>query len=130
MKRKHTASLLALFLGNFGIHRFYLGQAEWGLAYLALCCTGLPAVLGCIDGIRLAGMNPGEFDRLYNSGTPRRLGSDSSITQAQNITIQMPTDEKEASIGLEISRLHTLLKEGALTEEEFQVQKKRILGNT
>ena len=129
MKRKHTASLLALFLGNFGIHRFYLGQAEWGLAYLALSCTGLPAVLGCIDGIRIAGMDPSDFDRLYNSGGPRRLGAERSITQAQNITIHMPNDEKEDSVTLEISRLHALLKEGALTEEEFQVQKKRILGN-
>ncbi len=128
MKNKQTASVLALFLGNFGIHRFYLGQAEWGLAYLALCCTGLPAILGCIEGVRIAGLDPQEFDNLYNSGASRKLGGDRSITQAQNITIHMPNEENEASITLEISRLHALFKEGALTEDEFQVQKKRILG--
>ena len=49
-KRKIVAGFLALFLGGFGIHRFYLGQ-WWGLIYLLLCWTFIPAILAFFEAI-------------------------------------------------------------------------------
>lgn len=35
VKNKTTATVLAFFLGGFGVHNFYIGQWGWGLVYLA-----------------------------------------------------------------------------------------------
>lgn len=50
-KDKIVAGLLALFLGSFGIHHFYLGNIIRGALYLVFCWTGITAVLGLIEGI-------------------------------------------------------------------------------
>ncbi len=49
-KSKIVAGLLAIFLGAFGFHRFYLGQ-WWGLVYLLLFWTGIPGIIAFIEGI-------------------------------------------------------------------------------
>ena len=66
MKNKTTAALLAIFLGGFGVHKFYLGRAGTGIAYLLCCVLIVPFVLGFIDGINLLSMNEKQFDRQYN----------------------------------------------------------------
>lgn len=49
-KSKVAAGLLALFLGGFGIHRFYLGQ-WWGLIYLLFFWTFVPAIIAFVEAI-------------------------------------------------------------------------------
>ncbi|MBB5340519.1 NINE protein [Tunturiibacter gelidoferens] len=41
--------LLALFLGDFGIHHFYLRRNTAGIIYLIFFWTGIPAILGIIE---------------------------------------------------------------------------------
>jgi TM2 domain-containing membrane protein YozV len=41
--------LLALFLGDFGIHHFYLRRNTAGIVYLIFFWTGIPAILGIIE---------------------------------------------------------------------------------
>lgn len=65
------AVLLAAILGNFGIHRFYLGQPLVGLVYLLLCWTGIPGLLASVEAYRFAFMDRAEWADSYNSG---RLG--------------------------------------------------------
>ncbi|UJB66898.1 TM2 domain-containing protein [Acidovorax sp. YS12] len=43
-KRKPVITLLALFLGAFGAHRFYMGAWGWGLLQL----LGVPVVIGVL----------------------------------------------------------------------------------
>ena len=43
-KRKPVITLLALFLGFFGAHRFYMGAWGWGLVQL----LGVPVVIGIL----------------------------------------------------------------------------------
>lgn len=64
MKNKTTAGILALTLGVFGVHRFYLGQTLLGILYLFLPPIG--AILGFIDGILLLTMHQDVFDAKYN----------------------------------------------------------------
>ncbi len=50
-KSKLVASLLAIFLGSFGIHKFYLGDNTKGVVYLIFFWTAIPGIVGFIEGI-------------------------------------------------------------------------------
>ncbi len=53
-KSKMVAGLLAIFLGGFGVHNFYLGDTKMGIFHiLATLCFGLGAIWGIIDGIMI-----------------------------------------------------------------------------
>lgn len=41
--------LLALFLGTFGVHHFYLRRTGLGILYCCFCWTGITAILGFIE---------------------------------------------------------------------------------
>lgn len=46
-----TAGLLAIFLGDFGVQHFYTGQVVRGILDIVFCWTGIPAIIGIIEGI-------------------------------------------------------------------------------
>ena len=65
-KSKITAGLLAIFLGGFGIHKFYLGRIGWGIVYLLFCWTYIPTVVAFIEGIVYLASDDQNFARKYN----------------------------------------------------------------
>ena len=65
-KGKVMAGLLALFLGGFGIHHFYLRHVGLGILYLLFCWTFIPWIVALIEGIIYLCMNNQEFDMKYN----------------------------------------------------------------
>lgn len=60
-----TAALLAIFLGSFGLHKFYLGQVTWGLLYLFLFWSSISMILGLIEGIYYLTMSDKDFKAKY-----------------------------------------------------------------
>lgn len=38
-------------MGGIGVHKFYLGKVGLGILYLLFCWTGVPAVIGLVEGI-------------------------------------------------------------------------------
>ncbi|MCB9303172.1 MAG: NINE protein [Lewinellaceae bacterium] len=66
MKDKNVAGILALFLGGFGVHRFYLGQTGLGIFYLIFCWFPVMWIIGLIDAIAFFSMDKENFDRKYN----------------------------------------------------------------
>jgi len=66
-KSKTTAGLLAIFLGNLGVHRFYLGQ-WWGLFYLLFFWTFIPGIIAFIEGIVFLASDQNKWDDKYNDG--------------------------------------------------------------
>ncbi|HEY9280454.1 MAG TPA: TM2 domain-containing protein [Eoetvoesiella sp.] len=61
--RRKVAIVLAVFLGWLGAHRFYLGQAGWGIVYLILFYIFAPLVIviSLIDAIRYLFMTDDDF---------------------------------------------------------------------
>ncbi|MCC6347175.1 MAG: NINE protein [Nitrospirales bacterium] len=66
-KSKLAAALFALFLGGFGIHKFYLGKIGWGIVYLLFCWTFVPSIIGFIEGILLLVMSESDFNKKYGN---------------------------------------------------------------
>ena len=66
MKDKTIAAVLALFLGYFGAHRFYLFYICVALLYFFLAFTGSSFLLSFIDFFRFLFMDQQRFDFAYN----------------------------------------------------------------
>ncbi len=74
------AAVLAIFLGTFGAHQFYLGRKAKGCLYLAFYWTGIPTLAGIVEGIRYLTLSDQAFWGRYrsnagrpNAGKPRVL---------------------------------------------------------
>ncbi len=50
-KSKIAAGILAIFLGDFGVHKFFLGQPGLGILYLVFFWTFIPGLVGIVEGI-------------------------------------------------------------------------------
>jgi len=66
MKRKYIASLIALFFGWFGAHRFYIGKPLSGILYLIFFWTTIPLTISIIESIYFLTINNERFERMYN----------------------------------------------------------------
>jgi TM2 domain-containing membrane protein YozV len=132
MKDKTTAGVLALLLGGVGAHKFYLGQTGAGIVYLLFCWTLIPGLVGFIEGISLLTMNQATFDLRHNG--PLLPGGYPALPagQPQNIVVNVAPPSGAAGAGApdvasQLKALYELKVAGALTDEEFAAQKKKLL---
>jgi len=65
--------LLALFLGTFGIHHFYMRRTGLGILYCCFFWTGIPAILGFIECFFMPG-RVREFNAIQAAGIAAALG--------------------------------------------------------
>ena len=66
---KVAAGVLALLLGGLGAHKFYQGNTKLGLIYLCFFWTGIPAVLGLIEGILILIADDEEYEAKFADGS-------------------------------------------------------------
>lgn len=66
MRNRWVAACLAILLGGLGLHKLYLGKYVQAAIYFLLCGTGIPTILGIIEGIWYITMSDTEF--LYRYG--------------------------------------------------------------
>ncbi len=64
-KSKIAAGLFALLLGGLGIHKFYLGKIGLGVVYILFCWTGIPSLIGLVEGILYLTASDEEFYAKY-----------------------------------------------------------------
>jgi TM2 domain-containing membrane protein YozV len=88
--------LLALFLGTFGAHHFYLRRTGLGILYLCFFWSGIPSILGFIECFFMPG-RVREFNAIQAAGIAAALGIPvpgwgqapvnvtTNIPQAQNV---------------------------------------------
>jgi len=62
---KYIYLFFALFLGDFGIHRFYAGKPKSGILYLVFCWTFVPWFLSFYDFIKGCGKLKDAEDRIW-----------------------------------------------------------------
>ncbi len=66
IKSKVVAGILAILLGGLGIHKFYLGKVGMGVIYLLFVWTGIPAIIGLVEGILYLCSNDENFQLKHH----------------------------------------------------------------
>jgi TM2 domain-containing membrane protein YozV len=93
--------LLAIFLGDFGVHHFYLRRNGLGILYLCFFWTGIPAVLGWIEAFfmprRVRGYNVAQA--VYISGQIRANSAFASAPQNAQVPCPACGGAVDASAG-------------------------------
>jgi len=83
--------LLALFLGTFGIHHFYLRRTGLGILYCCFCWLGVTTILGFIECFFMPG-RVREFNAIQAAGIAAALGIPiPGWGQPVNVTVNMPS---------------------------------------
>jgi TM2 domain-containing membrane protein YozV len=83
--------LLALFLGTFGVHHFYLRRTGLGILYCCFCWTGISAILGVIECFFMPG-RVREFNAIQAAGIAAALGIPMPPWgQPVNVTVNVPS---------------------------------------
>ncbi|MBE9059456.1 SHOCT domain-containing protein [cf. Phormidesmis sp. LEGE 11477] len=143
MQRRKIAIALA-FAGSLPtplpltwLHKFYLGQYLWGVVYLILMPTGVPAVACCIEGIwYLSQSDQGFESRFPKVRFPKAetlladdrqveppLTSSSDSSKLGNIQAQ-----RTQQVAIAIRELDQLRQDGLITEYEFEQKRRKLLG--
>ncbi len=82
--------LLALFLGGFGVHHFYLRRTALGVLYLCFFWTPIPWVLGFIECFFMPG-RVREFNAMQAAAIAASLGMTvPGWQQPVSVTVNMP----------------------------------------
>jgi TM2 domain-containing membrane protein YozV len=114
LRNRHVAASLA-FLGAAlplsGLHKFYLGQPGWGMAYLLLSWTPFPRIASTLEGLWY--LSQGE------AGFKARFGPAETVAVPDKA-------EQVSAIATALRELDQLRQEGLITEYEFE-QKRRTL---
>lgn len=136
MKDKTSAALLAFFLGSFGVHKFYLGQSGAGIVYLFFFWTFIPGFVSFIEAIMLLSMSQEAFNARFN---PQAVaGGGSPQIQSMVVNVASPTapdsppqisasTQGSRDVVQQITELNNLRVSGAITEQEFNDQKQKLL---
>ena len=84
--------LLALFLGTFGVHHFYLRRTGLGILYCFFFWTGIPAILGFIECFFMPG-RVREFNAIQAAGIAAALGMSVPLGWGYpvNVTVNVPS---------------------------------------
>ena len=67
LSRRVIAAILSLLLGTFGVQYFYLKKPFQGVLCIIFCYTGIPSLIGLIQGIIWLTTTDADFESKYPS---------------------------------------------------------------
>ncbi len=152
-KNKLVAGIFALVLGSLGVHKFYLGKTFQGILYLIFSWSMIPGLIGFVEGIMYLTMSDEDFDLKYNmKGQNRLLHKERTELERDKIRLERlrlerqrleeeqhlrqqkgQINEKIAVDNItgeqadELAAWHDLLRQGIITEDEYEEKRKAIL---
>lgn len=126
MKDKMTAGLLAIFLWWFGFHKFYIWKPWEGIFYILFCWLLIPSIFALVEGIMyLSCKSDKEFNEKY---VPLKVRKEiEEHLKAEKAEIEKDKKIENGWSFDDIKKLKELLDMEAITQEEFNSQKKKIL---
>lgn len=90
---RKTAIWLAILLGNFGAHKFYLGEKAAGILYLVMCWTLIPWLVALYEAVHIYQMSRVSFNLVYNiEEIVRRLPVDTDSETTDDFTMEVLED--------------------------------------
>ncbi|WP_419698655.1 NINE protein [Mucilaginibacter sp. NFX135] len=121
MKSKSTAYILWFFLGLIGVHKFYLNKTGMGILYFFTC--GIFFIGWFIDLFTL-GSQVDTYNALFG-----RFGNTNHNNNVNNIVVNVPhaVQKEQSSLSDQLHKLYDLKEKGILTEEEYNIQKSKVL---
>ncbi len=119
MRNKTVAALLALFLGGFGVHKFYLGQNALGIVYLIFFWSYIPALIAFFESIGLFLMSETAFNSQYNA---HLINPNPVINLGLRNNNLNPRDQIAT-----LTELKKLYDAGIITAEEYERKRRKYL---
>lgn len=120
-KSTGIAYLLWFLTGGVGGHRFYLKRPGSAIGMIALTVLGWSLLVAYIGGFLLLALGIWLLvDAFRIPGMVAEINGD--LMKRLNATANSP-----AGVADELTKFATLKEQGAITEEEFQAQKARIM---
>lgn len=105
-----------------GLHKFYLGQVRWGLAYLLLSWTPIPRVASVLEGLWYLFQDREEFDRCFNRAqVPTHTNSANSANSASS------SAASTSLIAEALRQLEALRQDGLISEYEFEQKRRQLV---
>ena len=83
-KNKNEAGILAIVLGGFGMHKFYLGKYGQGLIYAAFCWSFIPALIGIAEGIHFLTESQEQFEEEFSKPKAKKPKPEQSLQSLKN----------------------------------------------
>lgn len=118
-KSRKVAAFLAL-LGTVtplaGLHKFYLGQPLWGIAYFLLLSTPIPHIACAIEIVWYFVQDQEDFERRFNSTEQIKYTQSSKVESNQ-----------VSAIADSLRQLDKLRQEGLMSEYEFEQKRRQLL---
>lgn len=128
-KSRAVATVLGIFLGVWGAHRFYMGQVGAGIAYLLLLgWTALVPFLGVLVWLCVL------VEVLVTSGDRVDTHNRELAREVRNELVYLRESDaqearhQDAGSLVALERLASLREKGHLSEAEFEDQKRKMLG--
>ncbi len=115
--RRRSVAVALAWLGVLpmasGLHKFYLGQPGWGVAYLLLSWTPIPHIACALEGAWLLGRPPEFFGAKPKDVSPKPTS---------------PIDLSQVNaLGVALRELDGLRQEGLISEGEFEQKRRQLL---
>ena len=123
-KDKTIAGILGILVGGLGIHRMYMGYIGIGLLQLVLTIItlGLAGLWGFIEGVLILVQDD------WTDSQGRLLKGNERGQQAyyQGITDELKTSAGSSHKYRKLSELNELEEKGIITQQEFDIEKRKI----